>query len=71
MLRATRKAEVVVEELFRALSEEPELLPSAVQERFLNEEKMRVVADYVAGMTDRFALSEHEKLLNPRAGAGK
>jgi dGTPase len=31
--------------------------------------RARVVADYIAGMTDRFALQEHRKLTDPQTRA--
>ena len=68
--RMARKAERVVEELFRVLTEDTGLLPSAVRDRFPREGERRAVADYVAGMTDRFALAEHRKLLDPHEEIG-
>ncbi len=49
--------------LYRAYSKAPERLPSHVVARFGEEGEARAIADYIAGMTDRFALAEHEKLL--------
>ncbi|MCG2842014.1 deoxyguanosinetriphosphate triphosphohydrolase [Sandaracinobacter sp. RS1-74] len=60
-------AEQVVEELFAALHEGPRELPPRWRER-LSEEgrdepwRARIVGDYVAGMTDRFAIREHRRL---------
>jgi len=65
VLRMTRKAERVVADLFSLFREHPALLPAGVRGRFDEEGEARAVADYVAGMTDRFALSEHRKLLDP------
>lgn len=64
----TRKAERIVEDLFRVLSKDPGLLPPWVRARFDREGETRAVADYVAGMTDRFAVAEHRKLLDPHEG---
>jgi dGTPase len=66
--RTTRKAERIIEELFRVLSEDPSLLPGSVRARFGLEGERRAIADYVAGMTDRFAMAEHRKLLDPHEG---
>ena len=63
--RTTRKAERIVAELFRVLCEHPGLVPTAVRTRFGLEGERRAIADYVAGMTDRYAVSEHRKLLDP------
>jgi dGTPase len=38
------------------------LIPSDYQS-IGKEEKPRVIADYIAGMTDRYAIKEHEKLI--------
>ena len=67
----TRKAEGIVADLFRTYREDPELLPESVRARDPiqgeagPEGEARVIADYVAGMTDRFAVAEHRRLLDP------
>ncbi len=56
------RAEIVVGELFDRLVEKPELLPEAWCAGLRSgnrQDTARLVADYIAGMTDRFALSEH------------
>jgi dGTPase len=70
--RMTRKARTVVKELFGAFMEDLLLLPDehrAAARRLETERGMsgraRAVADYVAGMTDRFAISEHDRLFVP------
>ncbi len=70
--RMTRKARIVVTDLFRAFMEDPLLLPDehrATSQRLANEQgdagRARAVADYVAGMTDRYAISEHERIFVP------
>ena len=65
VLRMTRKAERVLAELYRTFREDPRQLPTHVQARFAEEGEARATADYVAGMTDRFALAEHRRLLDP------
>ncbi len=65
VLRTTRKAEQVLRELFETLRETPALLPRAVRDRFGDDGEARAIADYVAGMTDRYAMAEHRKLLDP------
>jgi dGTPase len=65
--RMRRKARMVVEDLFATFAEAPELMPqdwNACAELGATE-RARVVADYIAGMTDRFALQEHRKLTDP------
>ncbi len=70
--RMSVKAQRMVKELFEALYEEPRLLPPEHQskvkttERELGETgRARVVADYIAGMTDRYAILEYQKLFRP------
>jgi dGTPase len=50
-----------VADLFRAFYEEPRLLPLDHQAR-VAEDRARAIADYVAGMTDRYAMKEHHRL---------
>jgi dGTPase len=59
--RMSRKSKRVVHELFQAFSEEPHLLPPQFQARY-RDDGVRAVADYIAGMTDRFAIREHRRL---------
>lgn len=66
--RMASRARRVVRDLFRAYQAAPERLPpdwcgpaAAVR----GAERARIVADYVAGMTDRFALAEHRRLQLP------
>ncbi len=61
----TRKAEAVIADLYGVYRENPALLPEWVQGRRRAEGDARAVADYVAGMTDRFAWAEHRRLLDP------
>jgi dGTPase len=72
VLRMTNKAQTVIRDLFRAFFERPELLPAehhqaARQLEAKNGEagRARAVADYIAGMTDRYAILEHERLFDP------
>ena len=57
----THKARRIVTELFQAFDSLPSLLPSDHQLRARND-KMRAIADYIAGMTDRYAIREHRRL---------
>ena len=70
--RMTRKARAVVQQMFEAFMDDLLLMPD---EHRLSAQRMeaeggaagraRAVADYVAGMTDRYAISEHERLFVP------
>jgi dGTPase len=65
--RMRRKARAVVEELFTIFAAAPELMPAEWNACAALDAtaRARVVADYIAGMTDRFALQEHRKLTDP------
>lgn len=62
VLRERRKAETVLEGLFAAYTRYPELLPKEVQARIPEEGLFRAVCDYIAGMTDRYALEAYRQL---------
>ncbi len=65
--RMASKAKRVVTDLFDLYMSEPECLPTEWNERTgepQSEETARVVADFIAGMTDRFAFREHAKLFD-------
>jgi dGTPase len=65
--RMTQKADRIMSALFEVYMHEPRQLPPHVTRRTADEgETMpRVIADYIAGMTDRFALEEYKKLFDP------
>ncbi len=65
--RMADKAERILRDLFRAYTHNPKILPPWVFERAGSDDPMRAICDYVAGMTDRFALDEHQKLFDPHA----
>jgi dGTPase len=65
VIRMALKAERFLTKLFQIYISNPQILPSVVQERIKNEDPYRVVCDYIAGMTDRFALEEYGKLIDP------
>lgn len=66
--RMTSKARRVVNDLFEIFFKEPECLPTAWRKKALKAqsdyELSEVVVDFIAGMTDRFALDEHRKLFD-------
>jgi dGTPase len=53
----------MIHELFRAYVEKPSLLGSQAQKRIERVGLQRAVCDYIAGMTDRYALGECERIL--------
>jgi len=65
VVRMNRKAERVLGDLFAAYRDDPQWLPEHVRARFAGEGEARAIADYIAGMTDRFALAEHRRVTDP------
>ncbi len=72
--RMSQKSAKIISDLFLAFMEDQYLLPPQYQEklRLCAESeppdcRARIVADYIAGMTDRYAIREHERLFNPSA----
>jgi len=66
VVRMQVKAENLLSDLFQGYLREPAQLPKPVQQRAeAKGDLARAVCDYIAGMTDRFALDEHYKLFDP------
>ena len=72
VLRMTSKARTVVRSLFDAFFARIELLPTEHHEAAIDMEtqageagRARAVADYIAGMTDRYAITEYERMFDP------
>ncbi len=65
--RMSSKAKMVVDGLFRAYVENTMLLPKKHQKKLQEESQERIICDYIAGMTDRYALDEYKKLFDPFA----
>jgi len=66
VMRMQVKAEAIVSSLFGAYLHEPAQLPDETQRRAKETGHLpRAICDYLAGMTDRFALDEHAKLFDP------
>ena len=66
VVRMAVKAEQIIEDLFNSYVQESEILPYEIQENVEKRGLERAVCDYVAGMTDRFAIEEHGKLFDPQ-----
>ena len=75
VVQTTEAAKQVVRDLFQAYMADPAQMPQAHNDRFDGVEGFqthgvkpeRVVADYIAGMTDRFAAKEHERMMGRAA----
>jgi len=69
----SQKARKIIFDLYNAFYSDIQLMPDEYRES-ANNSKMqkgesghaRVVSDYIAGMTDRYAIAEHERIFNAR-----
>jgi len=64
-LEMTRRAQGIVEDLFDAYSSDVHRMPQEFSDRAASldgADRARVIADYIAGMTDRYAIAAHESL---------
>jgi dGTPase len=65
VMRMQVKAEHILTDLFNAYHIEPLILPDHVQAWIPTRGLERTICDYIAGMTDRYAIEEHERLHDP------
>lgn len=65
VMRMQLKAERIITALFEAYVAEPRQLPYEEQVKLEDRSLYRVVCDYIAAMTDRYALQEYAKLFDP------
>lgn len=61
VLRMAKKAQRIIKDLFDAFLSEPKILPPQYRS---DDDQARKVADYIAGMTDRYAIREHRRLFS-------
>ncbi|MBI2880601.1 MAG: deoxyguanosinetriphosphate triphosphohydrolase [Candidatus Tectomicrobia bacterium] len=67
VIRMEDKTNRILTDLFQAYLNRQEQLPPRIYEKCKADLPERVICDYVAGMTDRFAQDEHRKLFDPHA----
>jgi dGTPase len=65
VVRMAVKAERIISELFEAYCDEPTILPNHVQKHIAQRGLERTICDHIAGMTDRYAVEEHQRLFDP------
>lgn len=65
VVRMAEKAERIIGDLFNAYNKESAMLPDHIQPMIEDRGLERTICDYIAGMTDRFASDEHNKLFDP------
>jgi len=64
VVRMAAKSESIVTELFNIYQANPKTLPTEVQESIPERGLERTICDYIAGMTDRFAIDEYKRLFD-------
>ena len=64
VVRMAAKAEKIINDLFIAYQKSPTMLPEGIQASIPEEGVERTICDYIAGMTDRFAIDEHKRLFD-------
>jgi dGTPase len=65
VMRMSVKAEQIITSLFEAFRSEPSILPRQFQIIAKERGLERTICDYIAGMTDRYAIEEHRKIFDP------
>ena len=65
VVRMAVKAERIITDIFKAYCSEPAILPYHIREQIEERGQERTICDYIAGMTDRFAVDEYQKLFDP------
>ncbi|NQT95119.1 MAG: deoxyguanosinetriphosphate triphosphohydrolase [Candidatus Omnitrophica bacterium] len=65
VMRMADKASRFMKKLFFVYLEKPTALPPPHRDKAKNEDVHRVICDYIAGMTDRYALQEYKRFFEP------
>jgi dGTPase len=65
VMRMQQKAENIITNLFNAYQAQPAVLPKHIGDQIETNGLERTICDYIAGMTDRYAVEEHQKMFEP------
>lgn len=65
VIRMEVKARRIIRDLFKTYLNRPQQLPQKFVTRHPDKDMPRIICDYIAGMTDRFATEDHQKLFDP------
>ena len=65
VVRMNLKADMIITRLFEAFRKEPSLLPKHIQTTIEERGTDTAICDYIAGMTDRYAIEQYQKLFEP------
>ena len=60
--RSNKRGQMIISDLFKALSLDIKLIPKSFYGELNNQNKERIVCDYISGMTDSYAVQEHQSL---------
>ncbi|NLC13303.1 MAG: deoxyguanosinetriphosphate triphosphohydrolase, partial [Chloroflexi bacterium] len=64
VVRMAEKSEQILSRIFNVYQQTPSALPPAVQGLIAERGLERSICDYIAGMTDRFAIDEYQRLFD-------
>jgi dGTP triphosphohydrolase len=67
--RTSVKSERIIKSIFEAYCQEPAILPPHILAQSETRSLKRVICDYIAGMTDRFAIQEYQRIFDPMTRA--
>ena len=67
LIRMTKKADYILERIYNAYIDSPNMLPTHVQAEAESRGLARALTDYIANMTDRFANNEYSRLFDPHS----
>ncbi len=65
VVRMAAKADKIITDIFNTYQKSPSMLPDGIQSQISDRGLERTICDYVAGMTDRFAIDEYNRLFDP------
>jgi len=65
LIRMEEKARMIIRRLFEAYLKNTDQIAPSFRQRSAGEDKVILIADYIAGMTDRFAMLEYKKFFDP------
>lgn len=63
VVKMSNRAKEIISDLFKGYLADPSKMPEKFYKRYLSDKSKRHICDYIAGMTDRYAIEQHEKLI--------
>lgn len=65
VVRMSNKADMILSRLFDTFQKDPRLMPTHIQSSIAEKGAELAICDYIAGMTDRYAIEQYQKLFEP------